>query len=53
MIDGFPLSFFLVVIGYGLAHSEYGVRRFRQEPRLRYMLGRQWVVVHIVGKIGP
>lgn len=53
MIDGFPLSFFLAVIGYSLALCGYGVRRFRQEPRVRYMLGKQWVVVHIVGMIGP
>src|SRR5260221_3778091 len=52
MIDGFPLSFFLAVIGYGLALCGYGARRFRQEPRVRYMLGKQWVVVHIVGMIG-
>ncbi len=44
--------FFLAVIGYGLALCGYGARRFRQEPRVRYMLGKQWVVVHIVGMIG-
>src|SRR5579864_248508 len=52
MIDGFPLSFFFAVIGYGLALCGYGARHFRQEPRVRYMLGKQWVVVHIVGMIG-
>ena len=44
--------FFLAVIGYGLALCGFGARRFRQAPRVRYMLGKQWVVVHIVGMIG-
>ena len=44
--------FFLAVIGYGLALCGYRARRFRQEPRVRYMPGKQWVVVHIVGMIG-
>ncbi len=44
--------FFLAVIGYGLALCGYGARRFWQEPRVGYMPGKQWGVVHVVGMIG-
>jgi len=44
--------FFLAVIGYGLALGGYGARRFRQEPWLKRVLGKQWVVAHIAGMIG-
>src|SRR5579859_6762264 len=44
--------FFLALIGYGFALIGYGARRFRREPWLMRMLGKQWVVVHIVGMIG-
>ena len=44
--------FFLAVIGYGLALCGYGARRFRREPWIRSMLGKQWIVIHIVGMIG-
>src|SRR5260370_42674310 len=42
----------LATLGYGLALSGYAARRFRQEPIVRRMLGKQWVVVHIIGVIG-
>ncbi len=42
----------LATLGYGLALCGYCARRFRQEPIVRRMLGKQWVVVHIVGEIG-
>jgi len=42
----------LATLGYGLALSGYAARRFRQEPLVRRMLGKQWVVVHIIGVIG-
>jgi hypothetical protein len=44
--------FFLAVIGYGAALGGYGARRFREMPRLRHVLGKQWIVAHIVGMIG-
>ena len=44
--------FFLALAGYGFALSGYGVRRFRREPSLVRLLGKQWVVAHIVGMIG-
>lgn len=44
--------FILAVIGYGFALCGYGARRFRQEPRVRHLLGKQWVVIHIVVMIG-
>lgn len=44
--------FVLATLGYGLALSGYAARRFRQEPRVRRVLGKQWVVAHIVGVIG-
>ena len=44
--------FFLAVIGYGFALGGYGARRFRQEPLMRRVFGKQWVVAHIVGVIG-
>src|SRR5215472_6325309 len=42
----------LATLGYGLALSGYAARRFWQEPIVRRMLGKQWVVVHIIGVIG-
>lgn len=44
--------FFLALTGYGFALAGYGARRFRQEPWLIRVLGKQWVVAHIVGVIG-
>lgn len=44
--------FVLATIGYGLALGGYGARRFRQEPHVRRVVGKQWVIAHIVGVIG-
>ena len=44
--------FVLATLGYGCALSGYAARRFRQEPRVRRLVGKQWVVAHIVGMIG-
>jgi multisubunit Na+/H+ antiporter MnhF subunit len=44
--------FALATLGYGLALSAYAARRFRQEPVVRRVVGKQWVVAHIVGMIG-
>ena len=44
--------FVLATLGYGLGLSGYAARRFRQEPRVRRVLGKQWIVAHIVGVIG-
>src|SRR5713226_9513278 len=42
----------LATLGYGLALGGYGARRFRQEPWLMRLVGKRWVVAHIVGVIG-
>jgi hypothetical protein len=42
----------LATLGYGLALCGYIARRFRQEPIIRSLLGKQWVVAHIIGVIG-
>jgi hypothetical protein len=44
--------FVLATLGYGFALGGYGARRFRQEPLMRRVFGKQWVVAHIVGVIG-
>ncbi len=44
--------FALATLGYGLALGAYAARRFRRDPRVRRLVGRQWVVVHILGMIG-
>jgi hypothetical protein len=44
--------FALATLGYGLALCAYAAQRFRQEPRVRRLVGKQWVVAHIVGMIG-
>ena len=44
--------FGLATLGYGLALGAYVARRFRRDPRVRRLVGRQWVVVHILGMIG-
>jgi hypothetical protein len=54
-VQRLPADAYLLVqatLGYGLALSGYAARRFRQEPILRRTLGKQWVVVHIIGVIG-
>src|SRR5215472_7213706 len=42
----------LATLGYGLALCGYAARRFRQDPQVRRFVGKQWVVVHIIGMIG-
>jgi hypothetical protein len=44
--------FALATVGYGLALGGYGARRFRRKPFLVCVLGKQWIVAHIVGVIG-
>ena len=44
--------FWLATIGYGFALSGYAARRFRREPWLTRVLGKQWIIAHIVGMIG-
>jgi hypothetical protein len=44
--------FFLAMMGYGLALGGYAVRRFRREPWVMRVLGKQWVIAHIIGMIG-
>ena len=44
--------FFLAVIGFGFALLGYGARRFRRELPVQCVLGKQWVVAHIIGMIG-
>jgi hypothetical protein len=44
--------FFLALAGYGFALAGYVARRYRREPSLARLLGKQWVVAHIVGVIG-
>jgi hypothetical protein len=42
----------LATIGYGFALAGYGARRFRREAMVRRVVGKQWVVAHLVGMIG-
>ena len=54
-VRDFPTDAYLVVlatIGYGFALGGYGARRFRKAPSLVRVLGKQWIVAHIVGMIG-
>lgn len=54
-IQRMPADTYLLVLatlGYGLALCGYAARRFRQEPIVRRIVGKQWVVAHIVGVIG-
>src|SRR5215469_5716967 len=44
--------FVLATLGYGFALSGYAARRFRQAPQVRRVVGKHWVVAHIVGMIG-
>jgi multisubunit Na+/H+ antiporter MnhF subunit len=44
--------FFLAVIGYGFALFGYTTRRFRRERWMQRLVGKQWVVAHLVGMIG-
>jgi hypothetical protein len=54
-VQHWPTDAYLVVLaklGYGFALGGYAARRFRQEPMVRRVVGKQWVVAHIVGMIG-
>ncbi len=42
----------LATIGFGLALCGYCARLFRKEPIVQRLLGKQWVVAHIIGEIG-
>lgn len=44
--------FVLATIGYGFALGGYGARRFRETPLVMRVLGKQWIMAHIVGMIG-
>lgn len=44
--------FAIATVGYGLALGGYGARRFRQKPLFARVLGKRWIVAHIVGVIG-
>jgi hypothetical protein len=44
--------FLLATIGYGFALGGYAARRFRRKPWMKRVMGKQWVIVHIVGMIG-
>jgi hypothetical protein len=44
--------FFMALIGYAFALGGYAARRFRREPWIMRLFGKQWVVAHIVGMIG-
>ena len=54
-VQRMPADAYLLVLatfGYGLALGGYAARRFRQEPIAMHIVGKQWVVVHIIGVIG-
>jgi hypothetical protein len=54
-VQHWPTDAYLVVlatIGYGFALGGYAARRFRQEPMVRRVVGKQWISAHIVGMIG-
>ena len=44
--------FALATLGYASALCGYAARRFRQDSMVRRIVGKQWVVAHIVGMIG-
>ncbi len=44
--------FFIALVGYGFALGGYVASRFRREPWLMRLLGKNWVIAHIVGTIG-
>ena len=44
--------FFIALVGYGFAIGGYVASRFRREAWLMRLLGKNWVIVHIVGTIG-
>jgi hypothetical protein len=44
--------FFIALVGYGFALGGYAARRFRRERLMLRLLGKNWVIAHIVGTIG-
>ena len=44
--------FLLATLGYGFALGGYVARRFRREPWLLRVLGKQWISAHIICMIG-
>lgn len=44
--------FFIAVVGYGFAVGGYAARRFRRARWVMRLLGRNWVIAHIIGMIG-
>jgi hypothetical protein len=54
-IQHWPTDAYLVVLavlGYGFATVGYLARRFRQQPPVMRVLGKQWISIHIIGMIG-
>jgi len=54
-VQHWPADVYLVLLatlGYGFALGGYAARRFRQKLMVRRVVGKQWVVAHIVGMIG-
>lgn len=54
-VQHLPADVYLLVLatlGYGLALWGYAARRFRQEPIVKRIVGKRWVVAHIIGVIG-
>ncbi len=44
--------FFIAVVGYGIALGGYTARRFRRARWMINLLGKNWVIAHIIGMIG-
>ena len=44
--------FFIALVGYVFALGGYVARRFRREPWLMRLLGKNWVIAHSIGTIG-
>ncbi len=44
--------FFIAVVGYGFAVGGYAARRFRRARWVMRLIGKNWVIAHIIGTIG-
>src|SRR5260370_38011981 len=44
--------FFSALVGYGFALGGYAARRFRRARCMIHVLGKNWVIAHIIGMIG-
>ncbi len=44
--------FFIALVGYGFALGGYAARRFRRARWMLRLLGKNWVIAHIIGMIG-